>query len=113
MTRCHVNPATSNSYSLLDIEAPCPTTSTPLKQNQQSHTAVPHKLKILNINFQSIVNKVPDFYCLVDTERPDIIVGTESWLSAEIKDNEIFPQAIYLAGQIENQKLPAAGAFLS
>lgn len=48
-------------------------------------------MKILNINFQSIVNKVPEFHCLIDTEKPDVIIGTESWLSPDIKDNEIFP----------------------
>ena len=42
----------------------------------------------MKINFQSIVNKVSDFHCLVDTAKPDIIIGTESWLSAEIKDNK-------------------------
>ena len=50
----------------------------------------PQQLKILNINFQSVVNKVPEFHCLVDTEKPDVIIGTESWLSPDIKDNEIF-----------------------
>ena len=55
----------------------------------------PQKLKVLNVNFQSVVNKVPDFHCLVDTERPDIITGTESWLPPDIKDNEIFSSRLY------------------
>ena len=29
---------------------------------------------------------------MVETERPDIIIGTESWLSPDIKDSAIFPQ---------------------
>ena len=44
----------------------------------------PKKLKVLNINFQSVVNKVQEFHCLLDTENPDIVVGTESWLSPDI-----------------------------
>ena len=28
---------------------------------------------------------------MIDTMKPDIIVGTESWLHPYIKDNEIFP----------------------
>ena len=28
---------------------------------------------------------------MIDTETPDIIVGTESWLSSDIRDSEIFP----------------------
>ena len=30
-------------------------------------------------------------HCLVDTEKPDVNIRTESWLSPDIKDNEIFP----------------------
>ena len=64
-------------------------TSTPLKSNQQNHSTnqLPQKLKILNVNFQRVVNKVSDFHCLVDTERPDFIIGTKSWLSSDIEDN--------------------------
>ena len=72
----------------------------------------PQKLKVLNANFQSVVNKVPDFNCLVDTERPDIIIGTESWLSPDIKDNELFLQVIPLTGLTDYQKLPAVEVFL-
>ena len=52
----------------------------------------PQQLKILNINFQSIVNKIPEFHYLLDTEKPDVAIGTESWLSPDIMDNEIFPR---------------------
>ena len=45
----------------------------------------------MNINFQSIVNKVPYFHCIIETEKPDVVVGTESWLSPEISNSEIFP----------------------
>ena len=31
------------------------------------------------------------FYTFIGSNKPDIIVGTESWLTAEIHDNEIFP----------------------
>ena len=57
-------------------------------------------LKILNVNFQSMVNKVADLHCLVETKRPDVIIGTESWLSPDIKNSEIFPQGYtpYKAG---------------
>ena len=63
-------------------------------QNTQTKTkkAKPSsKLKILNINFQSVVNKVPEFHCLIDTEKPYVVIGTESWLSPDISDNGIFP----------------------
>ena len=47
-------------------------------------------LKIALINFQSIREKRPLFYTFIDLNKPDIIVGTETWLTAEIHDNEIF-----------------------
>ena len=43
------------------------------------------------LNFQSVVNKVPEFHCLIETEKPDIVIGTESWLSPDIFNGEIFP----------------------
>ena len=85
---------TSNSFSSLDIQAPPPPlTSTPAKKlSQKFHRKRdPERLKILNINFRSVVNKVPEFICLVDNEKPDIIVGTESWLSPDIRNSEVFP----------------------
>ena len=84
---------TSNSFESLD-PSHCQVSSTPLKPNDHQNrptTLTPKKLKILNVNFQSVVNKVPDLQCLIDTETPDIIVGTESWLSIDIRDSEIFP----------------------
>ena len=48
-------------------------------------------LNVLNINFHSVVNKVPEFLCLVAVEKPDIIIGTESWLSPDINNSEVFP----------------------
>ena len=60
----------------------------------------PGKLKVLNINFISVVNKVPEFHCLVDAEKPDIIVGTESWLSLDMCDSEVFPPGYVRRGGI-------------
>ena len=51
-------------------------------------------IKILNINCQSIVNKKDQLHSVIDTENPDIIVGTESWLSPSIYDSEIFPPSL-------------------
>ena len=51
-----------------------------------------HKpLKILNVNCQSIRSKAASFLLLLDTEDPDIVVGTESWLHSGIASGEIFP----------------------
>ena len=36
-------------------------------------------------------SKKATFGCFVDTHKPDIIFGTESWLSPSISSSEIFP----------------------
>ena len=51
--------------------------SSPLPRKQAS-AKLTRPLKLLNINLQSINNKKAEFLNLVDTHKPDIIVGTES-----------------------------------
>ena len=86
----------SNSFSALDTSQ-SPLTSTPGKKLSRAFAKkqTPKKLKVLNINFQSVVNKVQEFHCLLDTENPDIVVGTESWLSPDIASSEIFPEGYH------------------
>jgi hypothetical protein len=47
-------------------------------------------LVLLQVNCRSIYNKALEFWNLVDTYNPDIIIGTESWLREEIGNTEIF-----------------------
>ena len=70
------------------------------------------KLKFLNINFQSKVNKVPEFICLIDCEKPDDVIGTESWLSPEISDNEIFPPVYTPSAQTASKTPRSGGVFI-
>lgn len=48
-------------------------------------------LKIALISFQSNRKKKPQFFSFVDSYKPDIIVGTETWLTPDMFDNEYFP----------------------
>ena len=45
---------------------------------------------MLQVNCRSIYNKALEFWNLVDTYNPDIIIGTESWLREETRNTEIF-----------------------
>ena len=47
--------------------------------------------KIAIVNCQSIKNKVAQFATFIDVTQPNIIMGTESCLSSDIKNSEIFP----------------------
>jgi len=48
-------------------------------------------LRILVVNYHSIKNKKQELENLVETSKPDIMIGTESWLSNDIQSTEIFP----------------------
>jgi len=47
-------------------------------------------LVLLQVNCRSIHNKVSDFWNLIDPYNPDVVIGTESWLSEEISNAEVF-----------------------
>jgi len=44
---------------------------------------------LLQINCRSILCKILEFWNLVDTYNPDVIIGTESWLREEINNSSV------------------------
>ena len=48
---------------------------------------------------------------LITREDPDIILGTESWLSSNITSNECFPTDIYKIERRERQSDPHGEVF--
>ena len=52
-------------------------------------------LRIISLNFQSIKNKKPELDLLLDTTKPDVIIGTETWLDSSISSSEYFPASRY------------------
>ena len=50
-----------------------------------------NELCVVNINFQSIMNKKADLQEFIYSHKPHIIVGTETWLSAGVNNNEVIP----------------------
>ena len=47
-------------------------------------------LVMLQVNCRSICNKVLEFWNLIKTYNPNVIIGTESWLYEEINNAEVF-----------------------
>jgi hypothetical protein len=47
-------------------------------------------LVLLQVNCRIILNNIVEFWNLVDTYNPDVIIGTESWLNEEINNAEVF-----------------------
>ena len=67
--------------------------SSPTHLHHDLQTIAPNgkPTRILNINFQSVLKKREDFASILNSIGYDIVTGTESWLTNNIKDNEIFP----------------------
>ena len=49
------------------------------------------KIRILEINFQSIKNKTSDLHIAIEQSRPDVIIGTETWLTKDMSSSEYIP----------------------
>ena len=88
--------SSKNPYSSLNSSPdkdfiPTPT-STPSKTSRPPKVnKIDKPLKIALNNFRSIREKKPQLHSFVDFNKPDIIVGTETWLSPDVFDGEYFP----------------------
>ena len=53
--------------------------------------ALSHPLRILIMNCQSIRNNKAELRSIIDSTKPDIILGNDSWLPPDIKTWKVFP----------------------
>ena len=81
-----------NSFSTLSEEPVTP--SNPRSPSPIRATSSKQALTVLNINCRSIINKKAEFQTIIDEHRPDIVVGTESWLTKNHLSSEIFPNSL-------------------
>ena len=82
------------------------------KQKQIYHKNQRRPMKTCIINFQSVNNKKADILHLIDTEKPDIIAGSETWLNSTVPSSEIFP-ANYNVYRSDRTKGSHGGALLA
>ena len=79
--------------------------SSPNRETDRTKEAAKYKartLKIINVNCQSIKANKETFTYMVQQQNPDIIIGTESWLTDEDTNNSCLPTETYnieIAGQ--------------
>ena len=71
-----------------------------------------HGIKILNINCQSVSAKKERFLAIIEDENPDVIVGTELWLTPDHYSRVIFPPQ-YQVFQKDWQSDAHGGVFIA
>ena len=59
-------------------------------KGKATKAALNHPLRILVMNCQSIKNKKAELHTIIDSAKPDIILGNESWLTPDIKNSASF-----------------------
>lgn len=52
------------------------------------------RISILNINCRSVRNKIPELHQTINKTKADVICLTETWLTPEIHNSEIFPMSL-------------------
>ena len=106
----------NNSFSLLSQESPGPpqATSSPKEPaHPKPHKRKPQNLPNLStivVNCQSIVGKKGLLLNLINSTKPDIVIGTESWLTPEIQSNEGYN--IYRKDKKSDTKKKGGGVFI-
>ena len=74
---------------------------------------VTRSMKFLNINFQSIGNKIPNLQVLLKKENPDVIFGTETWLKDSVFSNELLPSTYQIIRNDRVTTTTGGGVFLA
>ena len=83
--------ADSNVTSPIGLPSAC---SSPNEENppiRVKKTPLPTNLCVLVINCRKLTNKVVEFWNILETAKPGIVILTETWLNLNISNHEIFP----------------------
>ena len=67
----------------------------------------------MNINCRSVVDKNTELRYFTDQTKPDIIVGTESWLNDNHYNNENFDTEQYSIFRKDREEKRGGGVFLA
>ena len=52
---------------------------------------VSKEITFITLNCRGLINKARNLAVIIDSLKPDVIIGTESWLYEDFKDGEVFP----------------------
>ena len=101
--------STSSFSSIFGFE---PTqSSTPTRASKQNkHTRRP--LRLITVTCCSVVGKTAELANLIDSTQPDIILGTESWLTPNVSSAEVFPRHYAVHRRDRKARLAAGSSSL-
>lgn len=104
--------ALETSNTSQDIGPPTATSSPKRSKTKEKNKTRPDApLKVIVINFRSIVNKKPEFLNLLESTQADVIIGTETWLNPQISDSEICPPG-YMIYRKDRKDGTGGGVFI-
>ena len=83
----------TNLESPYQISVPPPPLQPKEAKVKAAKATLNNLLRILIMNCQSVKNKKAELHTVIDSAKPDIIIGNESWLTLDIKNSEIFPDS--------------------
>ena len=87
--------------------------SSPVKPYRKKDHFQRKALSVVNVNCQSILAKRGPFNNLVNRVKPDIIIGTESWLREADTNQCCFPTELYEVERRDRQSDPHGGVFIA
>lgn len=70
-------------------------------------------LRVVVLNCQSVVNKKASLAQMMDRTKPDIVIGTESWLKTKHNNAEIFPDNFTIFRQDRKGAQKGGGVFIA
>ena len=114
--------STSNNFSILSKDSPgpplassspCDRPKTQTKPKDKTKGKIIPNLPSIVVNCRSIVKNKAPFKNLIESTKPDIVIGTESWLTPDIQSSKIFPEgySVYRKDR-KSDKKRGGGVFL-
>ena len=84
---------TTSSSSGLELPSSPLASSSPTKNSKQKPKSFKprQQLKVMVVNFQGLRSKISDLACCIEQHSPDIIIGTETYLTDNVLNNELIP----------------------
>ena len=108
----HLNDSSFNENNIGSLSA---TSSSVQKTRPQSNHITGKRsdipLMVMVIKCQSIKNKKADIENLIDSTKPDIVIGNESWLHGDIQSIEVFPSG-FICYRNDRKSDPHGGVFI-